>query len=129
MWSLATVFASRIASSLPTGSSISVARDMNIPDTRLVPGLDSAACTDIGTIAMSGLRGRASSPSRYLRRAVEHTASTTSLTVVPKAFFTRLTSTRSTLAKEMDLWPVMVRLNGVRGAVNGAGMASPLRAR
>ena len=51
------------------------------------------------------------------------------MTVVPKAFFTRLMSSRSTLANEMDRCPVIVRLNGVRGAVNGAGMASPLRAR
>ena len=98
VWSLATVLASRIASSRPTGSSMSVARDMNMPETRLVPGRDSAACTDMGTMAMSGLRGSASRSSRYLRRAVEQTASTTSLTVVPNAFLTRLMSARSTLA-------------------------------
>ncbi len=78
---------------------------------------------------MSGLPGSASRSSRYLRSAVEHTANTTSLTVVPKAFLTRLMSSRSTLTYEIDRCPVIVRLNGVRGAVNGAGMASPLRAR
>ena len=64
VWSLATMLASRITSRRSTGSSISVASDMNIPETRLVPGRDSAACTDIGTIEMSGLLGRASSSSR-----------------------------------------------------------------
>ncbi len=80
---------------------MSVDRDMNIPDTRLVPGRDSAAWTDIGTIAMSGLAGSAFIPSRYLRSAVEQIANTTSLTVVPNAFLTRLTSSRSTLANEI----------------------------
>ena len=129
VWSLATTLASRMASRRSTGSSMSVDSDMNIPDTRLVPGRDSAAWTDIGTIAMSGFAGSAFCPSRYLRRAVDVMASTTSLTVVPNAFLTRLMSSRSTLVNEMVRWPVIVRLNGVRGAVNGAGIANPLRAR
>ena len=102
VWSLATTFASRIASSRSIGSSMSVASDMNMPDTRLVPGRDSAAWTDIGTIAMSGLRGSSPRSSRYLRRAVEHTASTTSLTVVPNAFLTRLSCSRSRLVNDID---------------------------
>ena len=43
VWSLATILASRIASSRSTGSSMSVDSDMNIPETRLVPGRDSSA--------------------------------------------------------------------------------------
>ncbi len=43
VWSLATVLASRIASSRSTGSSMSVDNDMNMPETRFVPGRDSAA--------------------------------------------------------------------------------------
>ena len=49
---------------------------------------------------MSGFVGNASRPSRYLRSAVEQTASTTSLTVVPNAFLTRLMSSSSTLVNE-----------------------------
>ena len=64
VWSLATVLASRIDSRRSTGSSMSVASDMNMPDTRLVPGRDSAACTDIGTIAMRGFDGNSSRSSR-----------------------------------------------------------------
>ena len=53
-----------------------------------------------------------------------HTASTTSLTVVPMAFFSRLTSSRLD-GREGHAAPARVTatLNEVRGAVRGSGAA------
>jgi hypothetical protein len=51
------------------------------------------------------------------------------LTLTSNRFFTRLTSSKSSCAKAMLRPAVTSALNGVAGAVNGAAIAVPLRAR
>jgi hypothetical protein len=72
--------------------------------------------TETGTGAISGPSGSASWSISHRRGAPAHNATTTSLTVTPSAFFTRLTSGSGRLAKPQRRCWVMDRLNGVRGA-------------
>ena len=51
------------------------------------------------------------------------------MTVVPVAVLTSLMTSRSIWASAIARWPVMVPLNDVRGAVSGAAIAVPSRAR
>ena len=83
-----------------TGSSMSVASDVNMFDTELPmrrgPSCWSGIAT--GTPATSALSGMPPWSARYWRSAPAHTARTTSFTVTPNAFLTVLTSSRGSVA-------------------------------
>ena len=82
--------------------------------------------TDTGIIAMSGWLGSASWSVSQRRSAPAHIAITTSLTDTPKAFFTVLTSARSTLRNANLRCGVIALLNGVAGGRPGVvAMTSP----
>ncbi|SKY76504.1 Uncharacterised protein [Mycobacteroides abscessus subsp. abscessus] len=116
-----------------TGSATSEANCVNIPDTLLVPctikPLSSAPWTDTGTIATSGLSGSSLCANRYSRSAPPVIANTTSFTLTPKRFLTRLMSASESWVSAIERCGVIGPLNRVRGAPNGAGIASCERAR
>lgn len=55
-----------------------------------------------------------------MRKAPVHMASTTSLTVVPIAFFSRLASSRETEENATLRWAVIAAFRDVLGAVSGS---------
>src|SRR5436190_19515876 len=94
-------------------------------ETLLAPTLLSSSPSggrmEVGTVAISDLSGSCLVRSRYRRRPPPTIASTTSFTVVPKAFLMALTSDRLAIEYATLRWGVMAPLNDVRGAVRGAG--------
>ena len=83
----------------------------------------------MGTTATSGLSGSSSRSCKNPRNAPAHSARTTSLTLTANRFFTRSTSSKFSWASAMLRSAVISALNNVEGAVKGAAMAAPLRAR
>src|SRR5947207_810046 len=121
-WSLARVTPRLMAWRRSTGSSMLVASDTSMAVTWLpIEPRSPLVRTDIGTIATRDDSGSSPFSDRYRRSAPAQTASTTSLTVPPSAFFTIFTSSRDTSAKAKRRWGVMEVFNEVRGALNGAG--------
>ena len=110
------------------GSSMSAGSCTNIEETLFEPWSSgaSSARTDTGTTPTSGLEGSSSPPRRKFRSAPVQMASTTSLTVVPRWFFRRFTSSRPTAEKATDRRRVREPLKDVRGAERGrAALPSP----
>ena len=123
--SLAMVFASASAINRSTGSAISVASLVNIPETLLRAGRSVCSWTDAGTSATRDEVGNSPRSSRNWRTTPDANAITTSLTVTRKWFFTLLTSSRSSWAKATLRRVVKWRFSDVRGAENGAAIARP----
>jgi len=118
LWrSLATSSVSWVRSSRRAGSGSSVAIGTTITDTRLpnVPYCSSVR-TETGTIAMSGSAGSASRSASHRRTMPVHSATTTSLTVKPKASLICLTVSSGSLPKAKRRWGEIGPLNGVGGA-------------
>ena len=119
-WALAIFVAEWTISSRRPGSVTLVGSGASIADTLLPSApLLAGSRTDTGIIAISGWSGSASWSMSQRRSAPAHIAITTSLTDTPKAFFTILTVSRSTLRKANRRCGVMDRLNGVAGARPG----------
>src|SRR5207253_11080923 len=117
---LASLVTAEMARTRATGSSMSVARDVNMFDTALPlrrrpspPGIAT------GTPATNARSGTPPWSARYWRRAPAHTASTTSFTVTPNAFLTAFTSSSGSVAIANHRWGVSAPLNGVLGPANG----------
>ena len=97
-----------------------------ITETRLPNArASSAVLTETGTMASSGLEGSSSCSINQRRSAVVQSARTTSLTVTPKAFFTRLTSSSGSDPNATRRCGVILRLKDVRGGRPGGGWITP----
>ena len=96
LWcSLATRFCSAMAPSRSTGiGDVAGERGEHPRDLVRAAGLGLAVHRDRAPWRRASVSGSSSRSARYLRSAPEHSVSTTSLTVEPKAFLTSLTSAR-----------------------------------
>ena len=119
-WDLASDIAAEIVRRRSTGSATSVASEVSMAERRLPAlSLSSSARTEIGTKPTRGSSGSSPRASRYRRSAPAQSASTTSLTVHPKWFFTAFRSSRRTSPNATRRCGVIARLNEVLGALKG----------
>ena len=99
-----------------SGSASSVGIGTIIIEIRLpYAPFSSSVRTDTGTMATSGSSGSASRSSSHSRTAPAHSATTTSLTVMPTAFLSCLTVSRESWPNAKRRCGEIAPLNGVRG--------------